>query len=830
MPFTNPRRTTKTTSSAVTPSSTGIAATNMSLRKGATFHSSSSPLSEHHCNIPSLPRRSQTTLEDVIEAHKRRVAVTLGDIDRQLSSVDLGSSPSTKQSYRDDSFPVPQGFLNHTVTASHPRKLNNLMTNNVTGEPVNYNVGGRALRPRRQPHGHCSYRLSDSGSNISSDSSDDEDVSMSTDLTSVTDDHCVKPIVAASAITRSAATHSSTLESLPRLSERASNKIHEHILKPLLSQSSLKDFHPLLEDCPRRIHGKEIVCLRDLEKTLMFMAPVSDSQSLEYVKDVAHWFSCCLKEKSKTINLYLEFCLTSIRCIQATVEFLHEREQTRPADRPYTNGYFIDLVDQIKNYAQQVQASKEKEATGESLDEMDPETTDEIKLYGGLTRNGRPAELVRVKKNGQAISIATGQPVKLETSEGDDVKGGIMMKRSLSEQEADDESVMRSMARRKRSAIAQEPPPKVCREPGCKKVFKRSCDLTKHEKTHSRPWKCSDETCKYHKYGWPTEKELDRHVNDKHSDSPVLYKCHFHPCPYKSKRDSNCKQHMEKAHGWNYIRSKNNGKNRSKAGSSALPTPQTMGHQTPESDYNNEHTPEDDEQEMGYAYPGAVAFNPHVYDEQIDLPDYPAEDFMNDIQMPAFISPIDSNANQSSTDTSPFLVTSNDPFVSDSISANFGQNFTNGTDFSLFGDDDIYNARVEIPPTPDLSLYQQPMDTFISPTNMNTGHVQRISQVGHGNHMLYTPVSAIEDSFEYSPEDQPLGVNDFQLYNNTHNDLLHGNNQSGNLFGEAPSAAGGFTQNSNEYFQAFYNQVNENGTTGHDWIQQDDGFGFINQQ
>ena len=39
-----------------------------------------------------------------------------------------------------------------------------------------------------------------------------------------------------------------------------------------------------------------------------------------------------------------------------------------------------------------------------------------------------------------------------------------------------------------------------------------------------------------------------------------MFRCHYHPCPYESKRESNCKQHMEKAHGWAYVRSKNNGK------------------------------------------------------------------------------------------------------------------------------------------------------------------------------------------------------------------------------------------------------------------------------
>ena len=88
----------------------------------------------------------------------------------------------------------------------------------------------------------------------------------------------------------------------------------------------------------------------------------------------------------------------------------------------------------------------------------------------------------------------------------------------------------------------------------CDKTFKRSCDLSKHQKTHSRPWKCSEPNCKYHEYGWPTEKECDRHFNDKHSAAPLMYKCLFPPCLYESKRESNRKQHMEKVHGWNFNR------------------------------------------------------------------------------------------------------------------------------------------------------------------------------------------------------------------------------------------------------------------------------------
>lgn len=94
---------------------------------------------------------------------------------------------------------------------------------------------------------------------------------------------------------------------------------------------------------------------------------------------------------------------------------------------------------------------------------------------------------------------------------------------------------------------------------GASDMASASQEQAKHENMHHRPWKCPIPTCKYHEYGWGTQKEMARHVNDKHSATPALYKCLYAPCPYESKRESNCKQHMEKAHGWNYVRTKNNG-------------------------------------------------------------------------------------------------------------------------------------------------------------------------------------------------------------------------------------------------------------------------------
>ncbi len=60
------------------------------------------------------------------------------------------------------------------------------------------------------------------------------------------------------------------------LSEYACRQFQKHIILPIIRESSLKDFHPLVAGIPHRVGRKEITCLRDLEKVLLWLAPVSD--------------------------------------------------------------------------------------------------------------------------------------------------------------------------------------------------------------------------------------------------------------------------------------------------------------------------------------------------------------------------------------------------------------------------------------------------------------------------------------------------------------------------------------------------------------------------
>ena len=174
------------------------------------------------------------------------------------------------------------------------------------------------------------------------------------------------------------------------LSKYACEQIHKHIVKPILREEALKEFHPLIKNVPARIGKKEIKNLRDLEKTLIFLAPVSH-ESIRAHSDCAFTHGCFgVKDFSRSPYKYLQFCERTIRVLHTTVTTLHESDQRAPADRPYTQGYFFDLVEQVRSgtadslltaiinlmvqirrYATILAVTREKQAKGEKLNEMD---------------------------------------------------------------------------------------------------------------------------------------------------------------------------------------------------------------------------------------------------------------------------------------------------------------------------------------------------------------------------------------------------------------------------------------------------------------------------
>ncbi|KAJ5111487.1 Zinc finger C2H2 [Penicillium argentinense] len=511
----------------------------MPLRKGETFNTPTSPPSGDRdpvLSIRSLPRRAPTSLEAITSSEERMASI--------LNRLTLDDSPKEKSSApaKDDQ-PSSRAASKSGGKDSDSRDDHNSPHNKTTSSE----------------EGHDSD--SGLGSSVSSvESMSPLSKAMKEDIHSHD---------------KTAITTSETFESgsTPKrqLGLAACKQIEKFVLVPILKEPKLKPFHALTRSVPSRIVNKQIVCLRDLEKTLLWLAPKSTSSR----------------------HAYLNFAEFTIQCLHTSASHLNDRDQRLPTDRPYTNGYFVDLVSQVRRYAAMIRASQERVQAAQS-EKKSPyvqlrplfnksarwpardksnrlPSVAEAVLEGGLSINGKPAEII-VTQDGKPISMRTGEVYKADSP--------FVFKRTISFDQSTDEGVQRSMARRKKNAPPMDINQKCSH---CDKVFKRPCDLTKHEKTHSRPWKCTMPGCKYNTIGWPTEKERDRHMNDKHSDNPALYKCSFKPCTYASKRESNCKQHMEKAHGWIYNRSKNNARGGSKRGSSLQATPRTPSVSTPAS-------------------------------------------------------------------------------------------------------------------------------------------------------------------------------------------------------------------------------------------------------
>jgi len=56
-----------------------------------------------------------------------------------------------------------------------------------------------------------------------------------------------------------------------------------------------------------------------------------------------------------------------------------------------------------------------------------------------------------------------------------------------------------------------------CTKPGCYATFQQKLQLTRHQKRHARPFKCSFPDCVYSKSGFTRQKELNRHQDSIHS-------------------------------------------------------------------------------------------------------------------------------------------------------------------------------------------------------------------------------------------------------------------------------------------------------------------------
>jgi hypothetical protein len=303
---------------------------------------------------------------------------------------------------------------------------------------------------------------------------------------------------------------------------------------------------------------------------------------------------------------------------------------------------------------------------------------------------------------------------------------------------------------------------------------------------------------------------MDRHVNDKHSDKPAMFECQFKPCAYKSKRESNCKQHMEKAHGWVYVRTKTNGTKKAVAGvphqqasvqtpSSIQQTPPLANASTPSDAYSVPTPPQDPfvgqpgQNDFASLYPQSNADWMASYGLQTEALDG-MDQFDQQLSPSSAASyeqfPPYQNGSQFITDEDIYAATARMPHQQ--IPLNDGSLLYSGK-MMPHGGFQVHQPQV-LPqvPLPGQHQQQQQMQTFNTaqpfhaiPTNTPAPHFSPNAQQ---NTMLYTPPNHVDDGYEETFTGVDGG--DFQLFPAN----MGKASMQQSLFQETPSADLGFSQ------------------------------------
>lgn len=231
-------------------------------------------------------------------AGQERMANILNSLDLESmcgsGSTDLSDASDASDSQLENDLPLPRGFLdahaqsdkNRAIEASEPQPL-------MSG-PSDANAFVKAhLDPNLD-------RVSDSG--LGTSISNGQSISESDKCKGKSIEPRISGIIrltsnivqagqlsieglqadminyqmAQSAITRSISSFASpSSEKKRQMSEAAAQHIQRTVIDPILKEERLKPFHSLVQSIPHRISTKEITCLRDLEKTLLWLAPVS---------------------------------------------------------------------------------------------------------------------------------------------------------------------------------------------------------------------------------------------------------------------------------------------------------------------------------------------------------------------------------------------------------------------------------------------------------------------------------------------------------------------------------------------------------------------------
>ena len=236
--------------------------------KGFTFDARSSPkLTERDpiLSISTLLGRSATSAEDLeiaLTANNNRIASILGAVDRSFSSLESLSKDSQETILVD---PEPAPVPLFMIDAINQHDFKDAME-------IDYPT------PRRKHH------ASDSG--IGSTETSEASVVdktgivfyvllfilIDTVIVSAPSSHNQSRINGISSVIPPSGSITQQV-----LSEYACRQIQKHIILPIIRDEKLKPFHSLVHGLPYRVARKEITCLRDLEKVILWLAPVSDS-------------------------------------------------------------------------------------------------------------------------------------------------------------------------------------------------------------------------------------------------------------------------------------------------------------------------------------------------------------------------------------------------------------------------------------------------------------------------------------------------------------------------------------------------------------------------
>ncbi len=278
-----------------------------------------------------------------------------------------------------------------------------------------------------------------------------------------------------------------------------------------------------------------------------------------------------------------------------------------------------------------------------------------------------------------------------------------------------------------------------------------------------------------------------------------MYKCQYHPCPYESKRESNCKQHMEKAHGWAYVRSKNNGKSdkKLKAGKKTPTTPQIS---TPGSYIFDASSPELGEASSSYHTSGAYSGERSMHSSAVGSDDSSPHSAIETpfMGMDDTFCPFDPSLawNESwnglaTAGPSDYAPTShrlswdgsmtNAPTVPSSFETSLTPNeqdpiFTENFDWSNLNND-YTSMNIQLV-TPAGSIDTRSLDAFsrnpsISLEEPVGGKVPSLSPGAQGNVMLYSPYSqnenSVDEGYDDFATDAGKPANDFPLFGDSHN-------------------------------------------------------------